>query len=399
MYHPVKPGWSQQSVRHIVWTTAIGGVGMSSKPRDGTERYQRLLSPYNERQRAIFRQKLEQFEEYLQTEAKNPRKEIGYAETSVPPRIDRVLTIVEWVWSNSGFTTELTTDQADTAMEALEVDQITRKDGDPLSGGSKRKIADALVNWFAFHGIDWESPISFKERNGSSDNSDPFTRFEARKLWETALEYKSIPSYNNLSPEDRDRWRKHLAQELGKPAEEVLPEDWDRVNRDWKIPSIVRTSRGSAWRPAAIGRMEVDWYYPELEKIIVPAEHAVKNNKEWEQVLSDEEIMAIDKWLEQRSNREKYDNESKMWLTRESTPYCSDSLNKLLSNLLEAAGINTRGRKLTWYSWRHYVGTYTYDEYKDLKVVAERLRQQSESAASVYVHPTDELKKEVSELL
>jgi hypothetical protein len=45
------------------------------------------------------------------------------------------------------------------------------------------------------------------------------------------------------------------------------------------------------------------------------------------------------------------------------------------------------------------VGTYSYDEYKDLKVVAERLRQQSESAASVYVHPTDELKKEVSELL
>lgn len=372
---------------------------MSSQSQNSTSKNKRLLSTLNERQRAIFEQKLNQFEEYLRTEAKEPLKEEGYAPASISPRIHRVLLVVDWAWSNSGFGTELATNQADDAMRALKANQITRKDGSPYSGGSKRKIGDAVTNWFAFHDTEWECPVSFNEGDGDRDHADPFAKFEVRKLWETSLKYKSIPSYNNLSPKERDRWRNHLAQELGKPAEEVRPADWDRVNRDWKVPSIVRTTRESAWRPAGIKRMEVDWYYPELEKIIVPGEYAVKNNKEWEQVLGNEEIMAIDNWLEQRANMEKYDNASKMWLTRESTPYNSDSLNILLGNLMDAAGINTNGRNISWYSWRHYAGTYIYDEYQDLKVVANTLRQKSEAAASKYVHPTDELMKEVSGIL
>jgi hypothetical protein len=88
-----------------------------------------------------------------------------------------------------------------------------------------------------------------------------------------------------------------------------------------------------------------------------------------------------------------------MWLTRKGHPYSSSTLNDLLDNLIEAVGINPRGRKLVWYSFRHYVGTYIYDEYQDLELVAEKLRQKSLRAAARYVHPTDELKQEAADLL
>jgi integrase len=373
-------------------------VGLVSRAsNDG--KYDYLLDSLNPRQRAIFEEKIRRFADYLRTEAKDPIKEVGYADGSIPTRVSRVMTIVEWVWQNQGPTTTLTPKQADDAMEQLKKDNISRNDGEPYDGNSKRKISDSLRNWFAFENEDWEPSVKFSEGDSPDDNADPFSKEETQLLWEAALDYKTIPSYNNLSPEERRRWKRHLAQELGKPMDDVVPADWDRVNQDWKIPSIVGSTKCTGWRPALIERMEVDWYYPEEQKIVIPAEYSVKNNEEWEQTLSQDAAMAIDKWLEQRANMEKYDGRSKMWLTRKGHPYSSSTLNDLLDNLIEAVGINPRGRKLVWYSFRHYVGTYIYDEYQDLELVAEKLRQKSLRAAARYVHPTDELKQEAADLL
>ncbi|WP_257301219.1 site-specific integrase [Haloarchaeobius sp. FL176] len=368
-----------------------------SKSQTGGK-YSHLLDALNPRQRKLFEDKISLFQDYLRTEAKDPIKGTGYPEGSIPSRLSRVLTIVEWTWDNEGPSTSITPEQADRALEALKKDNLTRDDGDPYYGGSKRKISDALENWFAFESEDWEPKVSFNG-SGPQDNAAPFTSEEAQLLWETSLDYKSIPAYNNLSPDERRRWKRYISQSLGKPMDDVVPADWDRVNQDWKVPSIVGCSKCAGFRPALIGRMRVDWYYPEERKIVIPGEFAVKNNEEWEQTINQDAAIALDNWIEQRANMEKYDGRSEMWLTRKANPYSSNSLNYLLNDLIEEAGITPRGRKLVWYSFRHYVGTYLYDEYQDLKLVADKLRQKSTRSAARYVHPTDELKQEAAELL
>jgi len=352
----------------------------------------------NTRQQVVFESTLEDFKQYLLTEGKNPRKGIGYAQRSIGTRVSRVLQAIGWVWKTEEPTTEISPEQADDVIEVLDTDDFRRRDGDRYTEGSKRKISNALVNWFRFHGSDWEPEISFEDEP-AENGADPFTKDEVKLLWEESLKYKSIPKYNNLTPDERDRWRRHLAQELGKPKDEVRPADWDKVNKNWKIPSIIATEKAAGWRPALVNRMRVHWYDADGKKIIIPAEHAVKNDSEWTQYLSNEAAQAVELWLEQRSNNSNYDDTDHMWLTRQGNPYESSSLNYLLDNLIEEAGINERGRKLCWYSFRHSLGTYTFEDEKDLGMVAKVLRQNSTSSAARYVHPTEELQRSAANIL
>ncbi|GGL21579.1 hypothetical protein GCM10009037_01100 [Halarchaeum grantii] len=346
------------------------------------------------RQQVMFDNTVERFEEYLLTAGKTPRKDIGYATDTARARKSRVLRIFYWIWEHGDVSTELSTEQADRVIEALDTDELRRRNGDRYSETSKRKMSNALADWFAFKQADWEPDISFRDER-ATDNADPFTKSEVKKLWQTSLTYKNIPKYNNLSPKDRDRWRRYLAQYLGKPKEEVEPADWREVNRSWKVPSLVRSARAAGWRPAIVGRMRVHWYDPEKQAITIPGEHAVKNESRWKQELPGEAVEAIDRWLDQRENKSKYDDTDLMWLTRKGQPYSSSTLNALLRNLMDEAGIEPRGRNLVWYSFRHYVGTYVYDDCQDLKMVAKILRQNSIASADRYVHPTVELQRNI----
>jgi integrase len=354
------------------------------------------FEPLNSRQQKVYNSKLYRFKQYLKQKGKNPKKGTGYSGVDV--RISRLHRVMEWIWNSSGITTEFTIELADAANEALAEDSLCRHNGEQYSDGSKRKINNVLTNWFEFQGIDWEPEYNFTDGR-PQDQADPFRKAELRQLWQASLTYKTIPSYNNLSPEERDRWKGHIAQELGKPKEEVRPDDWEKLNKDWKIPSLIRTAREAGWRPDLVARMSVEWYDPEAQTIYIPAGEAPKNDSPWEEELSDEAALALENWLEQRDNCEMYDGRTEIWLTREGNPYKSGTLNDLLRNLMDEAGINQRGRKLVWYSFRHSIGTYVYDEYQDLRIVAEKLRQNSLAAADRYVHPTSELKREAAELM
>jgi len=368
---------------------------MSTYSFDDSEEKFPQLGP---RQQVVFESTVADFKQYLQTKGKNPRKKIGYSEGAIESRVSRVLIAIRWIWGKDGVSTEITSQQATEVIEALATDEFRRRDGERYSEGSKRKISNALVNWFRFNGSDWEPEITFNDEI-AQDGADPFSKNEISSLWEASLTYKSIPKYNNLSPDERDRWRAYLAQDLGKPKAEIRPSDWDRVNKNWKFPSLIGTEKAAGWRPALIERMKVDWYDEDSQTIIIPAEHAVKNNSQWEQVLPDKAARPLELWIEQRKNISKYDDSDHMWLTRKGNPYTSQTLNYLLKNLMEEAGINKRGRKLCWYSFRHSLGTYTYEKYKDLEVVAKVLRQNSTSSAARYVHPTDEIMRSVAGLL
>lgn len=356
------------------------------------------IGPLNERQLDTYQERLANFAEYLRTSGKDPNRDIGYAEKSVKVRVSRLHRMVEWYWHDKDVVTELAPEHADRVVDALNTDEFRTHDGDRFSEGSKRKFVDVLRNWFAFNGKNWDTEISFRD-GYAKDNADPFWKSELRALTEASLEYKSIPSYNNCTPEERDRWKRHLAQELGKPTNEVTPDDWKRINTSWKIPSLIRTTREAGWRPDLIARMKVWWYDPETRTIHIPEGDAVKNDAAWNQVLTLDAANMLENWLEQRANIERYDGREEIWLNRHGNPYSSGSLNTILRNLMEDAGINPRGRKLVWYSFRHSIGTYVYAEYLDLKIVADVLRQKNIASAARYVHTMRELKENAANLM
>lgn len=372
---------------------AVGQMSGSSADENTSSR---RFPTLNDRQELVFEAKIERFRSYLETRGKDPTKDIGYSNPGI--RISRFLRMVRWRWSQTEPAVSFTTTDGDAIVDALNTDTMRKGDGDRFSESSKRKFSDVLDNWFAFQDVEWEPDVAFSDER-ASDKPDPYTKRELKLLWETSLTYKSIPRYNNLSPEERDRWKAHLAQELGKPKEAVTPDDWDRVNKNWKIPSLIRTAREAGWRPALVGKMEVSWYNPENKSISIPGEKAIKNDSDWEQELTDEAAFALEQWFEQRTNMEKYDGKSLIWLNRQGNPYDSGSLNTLIRNLIDEAGITHRGRKLVWYSFRHSIGTYVFAETQSLKTVAEVLRQNSKTAAEQYVHTPSEVTREAASIM
>lgn len=374
---------------------------MSSRRNDPDEPVSPAeLSALNSKQKEVYSAKLARFETYLLTEGKEPKRNVGYSDSAVTERISRFHRSVKWLWENEGIKTEIGVDDLDTINDALEEDRLRTRTDTPYAAGSKRKINDVLRNWSEFTGEDWQPEYEFSDDGPSKENRpDPFTKEELKELTEVSLIYKSIPRYNNLTPDERDRWKAHIAQELGKPKTDVSPDDWEKINHSWEIPSLIRTTRSHGWRPDLIGRLKVEWYDSDTQKIYIPAGEAPKNDAPWIVELTDEEALYLDNWLEQRKLIERYDGRDEIWLNRKGNPYDSGPLNDLLNKLIREAGIETRGRKLVWYSFRHAVGTYIYHEYRDLEIVAEQLRQTTRAAASKYVHKLPELKREAAEIL
>lgn len=354
------------------------------------------LTILNQRQKMVYSKKLSQFAEYLYQKGKDPKKNEGYAEKSVSVRTSRLHQMVKWVWSNEEITTNFSAAHGDAVNKGLFEDDLCRNDGEPYAEGTKRKFNDTLRTWFEFRGISWEPEYSFTDER-PTERPDPFSRSELRTLSEGTLTYKTIPSYNNLTPDERDRWKAHLAQELGKPKSNVSPDDWKEVNTCWKVPSLIRTAREAGWQPDLLERLSVEWYIPEDKRFHIPAGEAVKNDLEWNVYLSDESAFYLEKWLEQRKNMEMYDDCELVWLTRKQNQYTSGTLNDLLRKLMDHVGINQQGRKLVWYSFRHSIGTYVTHE-KSKVVAAEQLRHSPE-ATDYYIHPLPEEQKEASKIM
>lgn len=96
------------------------------------------------------------------------------------------------------------------------------------SNTHKAGVQKALKAMFRFlnhernDDYNWEPEIQFT--NGGSQTHqirDFLTSEERRKIKNTVLEYGSIPHYNSVDPQGRDRWKTHLAQRFEKPKDEI----------------------------------------------------------------------------------------------------------------------------------------------------------------------------------
>jgi|AntRauMinimDraft_4_1070384.scaffolds.fasta_scaffold03023_1 integrase len=319
--------------------------------------------------------------EWLYFEGKDPDRLRGYSEDTLRNTTYKVDQIMRWLWNERGYTTELSSDDADQLMREL---------------GRYSEYADSNLNnfvkvikrLFSYYNhekgkdIEWECDLTLNEP--SVTNRDYFKKDEFRTLHEAALAHGTVKHYNTCTPEERDELKAHLAQRLEKPKEEVGPEDFQKAN-SMKIPSIVSVSLDCGLRPVEVGRAKVDWVNFEDHTLDIPREESSKNDNNWKCVLSDKSVRALGTWLDERSSYEVYSGRDELWLNDKGNPYGSTPLNYLLNQLIERGGIEPAGRDLSWYSIRHGCATVWADE-ENIHDAREQLRHKKVETTLGYAH-------------
>ena len=332
----------------------------------------------NQRQLLDYTNHREKLISWLLHVGKNPEKAEGYSPQTLKYRCYRIDRFYRWVWEEEDrYTTEVTTSHADDFMEELAYSDYSNTHKDNC-----QKALKMLFKWRSHElgGDTWTPERTFSTANFQA--RDYFTMEERRKLREAALEYGSIPGYNDVTPEERDKWKAYLAQRLMKPKEEVTPRDWEKAN-GWKTPSLVWVSLDAGLRPIEVERAVTSWVDLDNGVLRIPKEESSKNRDNWIVGLQDRTAEALEKWLEQRRYYDKYDDTDKIWLTREANPYRSQALRYVLKRCCEIAGIETENRKISWYAIRHSVGTYM-THVEDLGATKAQLRHKSEKTTLRY---------------
>ncbi len=315
---------------------------------------------------------------WLLTFGKSPSEADGYAYETVKTRGFRMDLFYRWVWGQEGgYTANVTPDHADDWMTHL-----ARQDKSGTHKSNCQKAVQMLFKW-RHHDrghADWEPDIRF-----SDDRSQPrdfLTRTERTAIREAALEYGSVPSYDNLTPAGRDRWRAYLAQRFEKPKREVVPADWKRAN-GWKIPSLVWVSLDTGLRPIEVKRSVTSWIDIDNAVLRIPREDSSKNTDNWIVGLQERTAEFLQRWIAERKAYSDYDDTDAIWMTRDGNPYESASLRYLLHRLCEIADIPVENRRMSWYAIRHSVGTYMTRE-EDLAAAQAQLRHKSEQTTMKY---------------
>lgn len=350
-----------------------------SLPDDLTVVTERAESFLNQKQLVDYRAEREDCLSWLLAFGKEPEKAEGYAVGTVKPRAYRMDQFYRWVWTQEGgYTANLAHEYADSWMR-----QLAQEDYSSTHKTNCQKAVKMLFKWWAHErgGSTWDPDITFTDRDQSAPK-DYLTREERNKIRDAALEYGSIPSYSNLTPAERDRWRQHLAQRFEKPKSAVTPDDWERAN-GWKIPSLVWVSMDAGLRPVEVERATVGWVDTDNCVLRIPQEDSAKSRESWIVSLRDRTAKFLERWCEERRNYPQYDETETLWLTRKKNPYSSQSLRYLLHRLCEIAGIPTENRQMSWYAIRHSVGTYMTRE-EDLAAAQAQLRHKSPETTMKY---------------
>jgi len=320
--------------------------------------------------------------EWLLDLGKDPEKAEGYAHSTVQMRMWRLDKFYRFVWNelDEGYTESISTEHADQWMQHLAHQELSAE-----YKSDCQKSCKTLFKWQAWKNsseVEWEPSINYTGESGTHSPRDFLMREERRKLREASLEYGSVPSYDGCSPVERDRWKAHLAQRFGKSKSEISREDWKRAN-SFKIPSLVWTSLDAGLRPIEVGNAKLSWIDLGNELLRIPKEESSKNVENWTVSLTERTTKFLEKWLDERRQYSRYTGSDRLWLTRESNPYTTQSLNYIMKRLCSLADIDRSQRKITWYSIRHSTGTYMARE-EGLGAAQQQLRHKSEQTTMKY---------------
>jgi integrase len=319
---------------------------------------------------------------WLANVGKDPDRAEGYSDAVVENTAYRLSRIHRWVWEREGYTAALTHDHADAFVDELR----TRDWGDE----NKNQYVKTLKRYFAWRthesGVDeWEPEQTYTPKQQTHHARDYLTLDERQRVRDAALEYASIPAYDHVSPDERDRWTAHLAQRFGVPKAQIGPDEWARAT-SWKVPSLVATGLDAGLRPIEVERARVSWVDPGNAVLRIPKEEDAKGTgggENWVVSLREDTAGYLERWLAERNARPKYDDSDRLWLTSHANPFGSSALNYVLDKICDEAEIPTEERDLSWYSIRHSTGTYMARE-EGLAAAQSQLRHRSEATTMRY---------------
>lgn len=342
----------------------------------------------SEKQRVDYGEEIRSLLNWLLQAGKSPKRLKGYANSTVYTSANHIDVWARWVWDERGYTSTFSHEDADDYLFYLG----TQTDFSDYYLSSIFKSLKRYFKWQTHerNGKEWEPQYSFNDP--SSTKPQDFLSIEERKrLRDAALDYKGIPHYKSLNPEERSRWKAQLAMRFEKPKSEITPADFDRAN-GWKFTSLVWVSLDVGLRPVEVERAKTSWFKIDdcdNPKVVIPADDSTKNTEYWDVPLTRKTGEAVKRWINEREAYPKYDDSEAMWLTRESNPYSSSSLRHLLIQLCEEAGIETENRRMSWYAIRHSVGTHLAQK-QDLKYAQRVLRHKRTETTMKYNHPSED---------
>lgn len=309
----------------------------------------------NEQQYTDYEDHRYRFIRWLREEGKNPEKVQGYSDYTAYETGYRTARFDRWVWQiEGGYTIPPTPEHADEYID----EKVSYRD---VANATKGKTEEAIARYYrwltgTYHVDEWEHDQRFSS-SGDDAPRDYLTRKERQRIREAALETGS-----------------------------------------WREATIVLTSLDAALRPVEVNRARTGWVDIDNQMLRIPREDSSKNKDNWRTSLTSRTTDALNQWLAEREDNPAYDESDRLWLTRESTPYSSKSLTRLLRRLCGEAGIDTGGRTMTWYSIRHSTGTYLTAE-RDLKAAKDQLRHQTPVTTLKYDQVPAEQRREVLEKL
>lgn len=321
------------------------------------------------------------FLNWLYHEGKKPDKAEGFAQGTIRKTSYHTGQIMRWLWDQRGYTIQLTPEDADDLMR-----ELGRYSS--FADSNLNNIVKTIKRIFSYYnhekGSEIEWSCNYKISEPDVTNRDYFKKDEFRALYEASLNHGAVKHYNNCTIKERSQLKSQLAQRFEKAKSEIGPHDFERAN-SFKVPSMVATSLDMGLRPIEVSRATTNWVNLDDGVIEIPATESTKNEDNWECVLSQNAIRALDRWLGERSSLEKYENTNALWLNKKGNRYRSKSLNYLLDDLIEEAGIEPAGRDLTWYSIRHGAATlWARDE--DIQDAQQQLRHVKVETTIGYAH-------------
>lgn len=306
----------------------------------------------------------ETFLEWLLHEGKDTYRSEGYSKSTVKTTHYKVEETYRWLWDTKGeYTLDLTPDEATQLIDFL-VRRTPHPDGYVYTfEKSLRRLFKFKRENDAVPLDEWNHDIPLDRTDDTTTERDRLLAQEMQALFNAAIEKYSITSYHNknLTSDEREEIKALLAQRFEKPKSQIGPEDFQRAN-SWKIPSITAVTSDVGLRPIEVGLLKSSWFNLRNQRLMIPGEEAVKSNESWNCALSSKSVNAVENWLDEREKYDQYDDTDNLWLTKMGNPYGSSSLNRVLNKLIPVTGIDTRGRNLSWYSFRHGVATLWAEE-------------------------------------
>ena len=140
----------------------------------------------------------------------------------------------------------------------------------------------------------------------------------------------------------------------------------------------------------------MDWVNLESHELNIPKEESTKNEAYWNCTLKNRTVNVLERWLDEHSTYDKYQDRDELWLTKKGTKYSSKSCNYLLRRLIEEGNVSIpKNKDVTWYSIRHAVATH-WANHVGPHHAKEQLRRKSVTTMK-YLHSDSETRSSAVE--